>query len=269
MAVLKDRTRLTGLLAAKPTPPPPGLFLRRCPTVARAFFSILAASATALSLVLGACQTPPPPPAAYDYSQPVPEGDLLGDEWFDDSAVIGHSLMEGFEGFAKISSNIHYFTATGLSAAGTTGYSKFDLPNGGRGTLKKGLGQKQFSKIYIMLGTNEITTSKERYKQNMQAILDVVRETQGEDIPIYILNATPTTKKKSDSSPFNLKNIQKLNEAIAELCEEQECYLVDVYSCFADQDGYLPSNISTDGVHLTASQYRIMADYILSHTVEE
>lgn len=237
--------------------------------MARAITSILAASATALSLILGACQTPPPPKPAYDYTQPVPEGDQLGDEWFDDSAIIGHSLMEGFEGFAGVQSNIHYFTATGLSAAGTTGYSKFDLPNGGKGTLKKGLGQKQFSKIYIMLGTNEITTSKERYKENMQKILDVIHDTQGDDIPIYILNATPTTKKKSDSTPFNLKNIKKLNEAIAELCEEQECYLVDLYSCFADEDGYLPSKNSTDGVHLVASQYKVMANYILSHTVEE
>lgn len=244
---------------------------RRCFSVARAFFSILAASATALSLVLGACQTPPPPAPtpAYDYTQPVPEGDLLGDDWFDNTAIIGHSLMEGFEGFSGINADVHYFTATGLSAAGTTGYSKFKLPNGGQGTLKKGLEQQQFDKVYIMLGTNEITTSKDRYKSNMTAILDVVRETQGDDIPIYILNATPTTKKKSDSTPFNLKNITKLNEAIAELCEEQECYLVDLYSCFADEDGYLPSNISTDGVHLVASQYKVMANYILSHTVEE
>lgn len=239
--------------------------------MAKMIASLLVASATALSMILSACQTPPPTPSAppYDYTQPVPEGDLLGDDWFDDSAVIGHSLMEGFEGFAGISSNVHYFTATGLSAAGAVSYSKFDLPNGGRGTLKKGLGQKQFSKVYIMLGTNEITTSKARYKENMTAILDIVRETQGEDIPIYILNATPTTKKKSDSTPFNLKNITKLNEAIAELCEEQECYLVDLYACFADEDGYLPSKISTDGVHLVASQYKVMANYILSHTVED
>lgn len=240
--------------------------------MARAIAALLTASATALSLVLGACQTPPPPaptPIPYDYTQPVPEGDLLGDEWFDDSAIIGHSLMEGFEGFAGVSSNIHYFTGTGLSAAGAAKYSKFKLPNGGTGTLKKGLGQKQFSKIYIMLGVNEITTSKERFKENMLAILDVIHDTQAEDTPIYILNVTPTTKKKSDSTAFNLKNVKKMNEAISELCEEQECYLVDVYSCFADENGYLPSKLSTDGVHITASQYKVMANYILSHTVEE
>ena len=241
--------------------------------MAKAIASLLAASAAVISLVLGACQTPPPDPTpaayTYDYTQPVPDGDLLGDEWFDDSAIIGHSLMEGFEGFAKVYSNIHYFTSTGLSAAGASSYSKFDLPNGGTGTLRQGLNQKQFSKIYIMLGVNEISSSKENYKKNMTAILDVVRETQGEDIPIYILNVTPTTRKKSDSTAFNLKNVTKMNEAISELCAEQECYLVDVYSCFADEDGYLPSDISTDGVHITASQYRIMANYMLSHTVEE
>jgi len=218
-------------------------------------------------MVLSSCQTLFP--AEYDYSQPVPEREQQEDAWFDGSAVIGHSLMEGFEMFSGVDADIHYFTNTGISAAGVVSYSKFDLPKGGAGTLKTGLGQKEFSKVYVMLGVNEITTSKDRLKANMAAIIELVRASQPEGIPIYILNITPTTRKKSDSSAFNLANVKRLNEALAELCEEQECYLVDLYSCFADENGYLPAKNSTDGVHLTAPQYRVMADYILSHTVEE
>lgn len=235
--------------------------------MAKALASIVTASFTALSLILGACQTPPPQ-SAYDYSQSVPEGDLMGDEWFDDSCVIGHSLMEGFEAFAKVDSNIHYFTATGLSAAGTLGYKKFKLPDGGTGTLEKGLGQRKFSKIYVMLGVNEITASSARFKQNMGGIIDLIRQVQGEDIPIYLINITPTTKKKSASTPFNRENAVRLNAALLELSGEKECYYLDVYSCFADEDGYLPSDKSTDGVHLARSQYQIMADYFKSHTVD-
>lgn len=237
----------------------------------KAFTSILTASATALSLILGACNTVPPPisPAAdYDYTQPVPEGDLQGDDWFDNTAIIGHSLMEGFEAFSNLYADTHYFTATGLSAAGTLSYSKFDLPDGGKGTLEKGLGQQEFDKVYIMLGTNEISSSSERFQQNMKGILDLVRETQGEDIPIYLISLTPTTRKKSDSTPFNKSNTVRLNEALLSLAEEEQCYYVDLYSCLADEDGYLPAANSTDGVHLTVSQYKVMADYLKSHTVQ-
>lgn len=235
--------------------------------MAKALVSIVTASATALSLILGACQMPAPT-ERYDYAQPVPEGDLLGEEWFDDSCFIGHSLVEGFEGFAKVSSNIHYFSSTGLSAAGALGYKKFELPNGGTGTLEAGLSQREFSKVYVMLGVNEISASSSSYKKNMGGIVDLIREVQGDDIPIYLINLTPTTKNKSDSTPFNKDNITRLNGALLELCGEKECYYIDLWSCFADEDGYLPSKNSTDGVHITASQYKVMADYFRSHTVE-
>ncbi len=175
--------------------------------------------------------------------------------------------MEGFERFAKVDANIHYFTTTGLSAADVSGCSRFSLPNGGTGTLADGLGQKDFSKVYIMLGVNEIGISKNRLKENMAAVIRIVRDNQPEGIPIYVLNLTPTTQVKSDGSDFNQANIKRLNEALAELCREQKCYLVDLWSCFADENGSLPADKSTDGVHLKAPQYRVMADYILSHTV--
>lgn len=216
-------------------------------------------------MVLSSCQALLPDP--YDYTQPVPESEQREDSWFDDSAVIGHSLMEGFEGFSKVEASIHFFTDTGISAGKALTFGGFDLPDGGAGTLETGLSQKEFSKVYIMLGVNEITTSKDKLKENMAAIIQLIRDSQPEGIPIYVLNITPTTRKKSESSSFNQANVQRLNEALAELCQEQECYLVDLWSCFADEEGFLPAGISTDGVHLTAPQYRVMADYILSHTV--
>lgn len=229
--------------------------------------NVLIAAFAAVSVGLSGCRSLLPPP--YDYSQPVPQSEQREDSWFEDSAVIGHSLMEGFEGFAKVDADIHFFTDTGISAERAADYSKFDLPDGGTGTLADGLRQKEFSKIYIMLGVNEITTSKDKLKQDMAAVIQIIRDDQPEGVPIYVLNLTPTTKARSDSSDFNQKNVKRLNEALAELCEEQECYLVDLWSCFADEDGYLPEEKSTDGVHLKAAQYRVMADFLLCHTVEE
>lgn len=231
--------------------------------------NVLLASLTVVSVTLSGCQSLIAPPApAYDYSQPVPESEQREDSWFDGSAVIGHSLMEGFESFSQVDADIHFFTDTGISAASVPHYSQFTLPDGGTGTLADGLRQKDFTKVYIMLGINEITTSQERFKENMANLIQMIRDNQPEGIPIYVLNITPTTRAKSDSSDFNQENVKRLNRALAELCEEQKCYLVDLWSCFAGEDGYLPAEISTDGVHLKAPQYRVMADYILCHTVE-
>lgn len=218
------------------------------------------------TLVMNAYQAIPPA-LFYDYSQPVPAGEQREDSWLDGSAVIGHSLMEGFEGFAGVDADICYFTDTGLSAKKAASYSEFELPDGGAGTLEEGLKQKDFSKVYIMLGVNEIVSSRDRFKENMAALVETVRSNQPKGTPIYILGLTPTTRAKSESSDFNLANVQKMNGALAELCEEQKCYWVDLYSCFAGEDGYLPAEHSTDGVHFKAPQYRVMADYILAHTV--
>ena len=222
-----------------------------------------------VSLFLNAYRALPPVPPAYDYTRPVPAGEQQGDGWFDDSAFIGHSLIEGFEGFSKVDANIHYFCDTGLSAKGTASYSGFALPDGGAGTLEEGLSQREFSKIYIMLGVNEVGGSRERFKENMISLIRLIRDNQPEGIPIYILELTPTTRERADGSPFTRENVEKMNGALAEVCEEEKCYLVDLWSCFAGQDGYLPAEISGDGVHLKAPQYRVMADYILARTVDE
>lgn len=220
-----------------------------------------------LSLGLTACASNSTA-EGYDFSQPVPEGDLMGEDWFDDSVFIGHSLIVGFEAFAELYSNPTYLSITGISAAGALKSNKFSLPSGSTGTLSEGLSQKQYSKAYIMLGTNEASTSSATYKKNMKAILDLVREKQG-NIPIYLINCPPTTKSVSDSTAYNISNLPRLNAALLSLAEEEECYYLDLYSFFADENDYLPKEKSTDGIHLKSGQYRFMADFLLSHTVTE
>lgn len=229
--------------------------------------SVLLAISLLLSGSLSACARNPAA-KGFDFSQPVPEGDLMGEDWFDDSVFIGHSLIVGFEAFTELYSNPTYLAITGLSAAGALKSSKFSLPDGSTGTLTQGLSQRQFSKAYIMLGTNEASSSSATYKKNMAAIVDLVRQNQG-NIPIYLINSPPTTQRQSDTTAFNITNLTRLNAALLELAEEKECYYLDLYSYFADENGYLPAEKSTDGVHLKSGQYRYMADFLLSHTVTE
>ena len=110
----------------------------------------LIASVAAVTVSLSGCGLIPP---AYDYSRPVPESAQREDAWLDGSAVIGHSLMEGFEMFSKVDADIHYFTDTGISAKAALSFGGFDLPGGGTGTLADGLGRKGSSRSISCWGS--------------------------------------------------------------------------------------------------------------------
>lgn len=62
-------------------------------------------------------------------------------------------------------------------------------------------------------------------------------------------------------------SIAVYNDLIAQLAEEKEVYLVDAHAALADENGVLPADESTDGVHLTKSGYQCWADYLRTHTV--
>ena len=42
---------------------------------------------------------------------------------------------------------------------------------------------------------------------------------------------------------------------------------MDAHAALADENGVLPADESTDGVHLTKSGYQCWADYLRTHTV--
>ena len=42
---------------------------------------------------------------------------------------------------------------------------------------------------------------------------------------------------------------------------------MDAHAALADENGVLPAEESTDGVHLTRSGYELWADYLRRHTV--
>lgn len=131
--------------------------------------------------------------------------------------------------------------------------------NGEKMTALEGLERGAYGKVYVMLGVNELGWyNDQRYYDNYADLIDLIREVQPE-AQIYLQTLIPVTSKKSAGSYINNPQILVYNDIIAQLAEEKQVFLVDVWSAFAEADGALDEAGSVDGVHLTRSYYQRLA----------
>ena len=202
----------------------------------------------------------------YDYTAPVPQGERVENDWFEDAAFLGDSLTDGLLLYSDIrgAANLSYKGLT-VQSVRTDQVIRVD---GGKYTPLEALGRKTYGKVYILLGVNELGWyNDQRFYDCYAQLVDLVREAQP-DAQIYLQTLLPVTAEKSESHEW-LKNekVAVYNALIAQLAQEKEVYLVDAHAALADADGVLPAEKSTDGVHLTRSGYEIWADYLRRHTV--
>ena len=203
----------------------------------------------------------------YDFSQSVPESAAVDSSYFDDAVFIGNSRTEGFKLYSGLS-NAQYYTAIGLMV--DTIFTKpYATVNGEKATIMDALKATDFSKVYIMLGMNELGwVYGSVYQEYYGRIIDGIREINP-DAVIYIQSILPVSAEKSEGDDiYNNPRIDEFNALLRQLAEEKEVYYVNVAEAVAGEDGCLPEGASFDGVHLTPDYCAKWRDYLKTHTVE-
>lgn len=209
---------------------------------------------------------PPSETGPYDFSQSVPESAEVENSYFDDAVFIGNSRTEGFKLYSGLS-NAQYYTAIGLMV--DTIFTKpYATVDGEKTTIMEALKTTEFSKVYIMLGMNELGwVYGSVYQEYYGRIIDAIREINP-DAVIYIQSILPVSAEKSESDQiYNNERINEFNSLLRELAEEKEVYYVDVAQAVSDENGCLPEDGSFDGVHLTPEYCGKWRDYLKTHTV--
>lgn len=209
--------------------------------------------------------TPTPTPPPYDYSQPVPEAPPVDDAWFQDAAFLGDSRTEGLLYYTTIRP-AGPFAYRGLNAQ-TIRTKAFVKAHGKRQTALEALKEGHFTKIYLMLGVNELGWwNAEQFSRQYGDLIDLVRAAQP-DAQIYLQTLIPITAAKSAEGVFTNLRLQAFNQVIRALGLEKQVYVVDVWSAFADAQGVLPAKQSSDGIHLYPRDYDQWLSYLKGHTV--
>ncbi|MDD6573238.1 MAG: GDSL-type esterase/lipase family protein [Thermoflexaceae bacterium] len=182
------------------------------------------------------------------------------------TVFIGDSRTEAFIMQAGIK-DVCALTAIGMTVESALNEEVINTANG-KCTVVDALRQTDFDKVYIMLGINETGWVYEsvfvnKYKELVDEIRLINPQAQ-----IYLQSILPVSKKVSDTHQY-IKNdkINRYNELIQELAEEEGVYYLDIAEVMRDEDGALPDDAAPDGIHLKKEYCMKWYEYIQSHSL--
>ena len=132
------------------------------------------------------------------------------------------------------------------------------------------LAAAQPKKLYILLGTNTLTTlgAADRFLAYYGQMLDTLRQTLGQDCVIYVQSVPPVRPAAAAEKPGLASDVlQNVNQQLAQLAVSKGCVYLDLWETFADGEGNLKEMIAApDGVHLTAGNgYGAWVTYLRNH----
>lgn len=206
----------------------------------------------------------------YDFAQPVPERDAVDNSYFEDAVFIGDSRTDGFMLFSGVGCGEN-LTSNGLSIFKLEEKRVFRI-DGEKYTLGEALDRKQYGKIYLSLGVNELGyRNDEGFYQAYLEVVDFIRERQP-DAVFYIQGLIPVNEEvvASVGGPDYFENghLKIYNELMQKVSKEKQVAFLDLYAEFADENGSLPQDASQDGIHLSTSYCKRWLEYLQRHTVD-
>mgnify|MGYP005762065851 CR=1 FL=1 len=186
---------------------------------------------------------------------------------FDSSvAFIGDSRTQGFIMYNGLKDIQDYsYISLMVDTAMTKKFVK--TSNGDKITLLQDMANKNIKKVYIMLGINELGWSYPQvFKSKYIELIDKIREVKP-NCEIYVQSIIPMTKSKSDTdSTFNIKNVEIFNNLIQEVANEKNVTYLDVKSALINENGYLPEEASTDGIHINKKYCEKWLEYLKNNS---
>lgn len=189
------------------------------------------------------------------------------DGYFDDAVFFGDSRTLGISDYAGLSAD--FFCENGMTI-----YKLLDekgVVNQGTGEktdLNQVLQQKEYGKIYIMLGMNELGYRDTPYfLEQYGLVLEQLRQWQPHAVIYIQANLHVSRQKNNPDTEFNNININDKNAAIATLANGTDVFYLDINPLFTDNESYLKDDLTFDGVHLFADGYTTWKTFLMEHAV--
>lgn len=215
---------------------------------------------------------PTPTPVPYDYTQPVAQSEPVDDAWFADAVMIGDSRTDGMRLYSGMR-GVDFLCYKGLSVFEVMSDKQVIQTADGKKGVLQALGEKQYAKVYISLGVNELGYNYDQgYADTYSAMVDKIRQLQP-DADLYLQLLIPVNEQKcrETNQPYYVTNKQIgiYNDIIRKIAVEKQVYLLNVGEIFVDEAGEMFYDASFDGVHFNKSGYKQWYEYLKTHTVKE
>ncbi len=195
----------------------------------------------------------------------------VNDVYFSDALIIGDSRTVGLMEFGGMKESTYFIAKESTNVYNL--FTKpliFSEPDGTRTsrTLLDLLVSKQFRKIYLSVGVNELGIPDTiKFYESYKAAVAVIRQLQPDAI-IYIQGIMHVSESKSKSDKvFNNTVVVQRNKAIATLANGHDIFYIDMNPDVCDENGNLLPELTSDGIHLKASGYEKWHEFLLHHAI--
>ena len=187
------------------------------------------------------------------------EKELEPEEFFQDTLFIGDSRTMGLAEYADIGGAV-VFANTGMNI-----YRLYSLKNAVHDQepyLEDILAEKQYRKIYLMLGINELGYDAEQTVKRYEEEVLKLSELQPEAKIVLEANLHVTKERSESDAIFNNENIDRINGNIRQIAEKHGFSYIDVNEIFDDETGALNPECTHDEVHVLGKYYQQWEDWI-------
>ena len=168
---------------------------------------------------------------------------------YEDTALVGNSHVSGFFTYNALPGAACYYRV-GLNVN-----SVFEQPmTQGDDTetpVIELLENRDFSHIIFFFGENELGWSnREAFIEEYTEVIETARS-YCPDAVIYLSAIPPVSAEVSAQNENNTNNtsIQACNEEIKQIAADNDAVYIDAFAALAGDDGSLPDNAASDGIH--------------------
>ncbi len=195
----------------------------------------------------------------------APDAPAASDDYFKDALFIGDSRTVGIASYGPIE-GATYFATVGLSTYKIDKVTS-EVPGTKGQTFAQVLAAKQYGKVYIMLGINELGNDFSYTMQHYRALIDRVRQAHPNAIIILQANLHVAYSRSSTDPVINNAIIDNFNREVAAMADGKTIYYLDVNPEFDDENGCLRADYTSDATHPYAKYYVTWSDWLRNHTI--
>lgn len=191
----------------------------------------------------------------------------VDDDYFTDAVFLGDSRVQGLGLYSDLPAVNYGVVSMQLykvfeRKAISTELGKVTVP-------EKLTMDPPYGKVYLKFGLNELGWGNNGlFEEYYYTLIDYIKAVEP-DAVIYVMSVIHVTAaEQASSSVFNNDAIDKRNEVLKEIAENEHVYYLDLNEVFTGEDGCLPAEDSFDGIHIRSQAMYKWVDYLKTHAIE-
>ena len=183
-------------------------------------------------------------------------------DYLKDALFIGDSRTSILQDYAGWEGT-EYFVKNGIMI-----WDVWDQEIDGK-TLEQRLTEKQYGKVYIMLGINELDVGTPvTYGEKFKEAVDKIRGLQPNAIIFVQAIIHVTDAKDAEGTYINNDRINPRNEELKKLADNETVFYIDANEVMDDPNtGKLNPALTGDGVHIQAKNIPLWREFLLDHGI--